>query len=322
MTDHLLLGILIGMASGIAALIVVSAVTLHRFEAARGDRVRVQRALADLHASWERGERGLRGDIAAARVELETATRDARDESAATARALRDEITGRLKGTGDAMARGFGELASRQERQTDLLAERLGQLTEPVLGALREHPMSTLGAMAEAQERQFSAITAELKGLGDIVDARLEDVCARLDDQVRQMQVETRERLDHLRSEALGHAKDLQNDALESLRAHAEQVRIAVDERLEGTLTRRLGENFGVVGDRLERVSDRLEQVHRGLVEVQTFATGVGNLQRALANVRLGGTKTRPDPAAGGGEAGTARRRSRRLVGDEGGKTD
>jgi DNA anti-recombination protein RmuC len=248
MTDHLLLGILIGMASGIAALIVVSAVTLHRFEAARAEGARVHRALADLHASWERGE---------------------------------------LAG-----------------RQTDILAERLGQLTEPVLGALRAHPMSALSAMAEAQERRFSAVTAELKGLGDVVDARLDDVCTRLDEQVRQMQIETRERLDHLRSETLGHAKDLQNDVLESLRAHAEQVRIAVDERLQGTLTRRLGENLGGGGDRLERVSDRLEQVHRGLVEVHTFATGVGDRRRALANTRRGRTKTRPDPAAGGEEGG------------------
>jgi DNA anti-recombination protein RmuC len=268
MTDHLLLGILIGMASGIAALIVVSAVTLHRFEAARAEGARVHRALADLHASWERCE-----------------------------------------------------LAVRQERQTDILAGRLGQLTEPVLGALRAHPMSTLSAMAEAQERRFSAVTAELKGLGDIVDARLEDVCTRLDEQVRQMQIETRERLDHLRAETLGHAKDLQNDVLESLRAHTEQVRIAIDERLQGALTQRLGENVGVGGDRLERVSDRLEQVHRGLVEVQTSAAGVGNLQRALANVRPGGTKTRPDPAAGGGEGGAVRRRSRRLGDDEGGTT-
>ena len=46
--------------------------------------------------------------------------------------------------------------------------------------------------------------------------------------------------------------------------------------------------------------------MHRGLGEVQSFATGVGDLQRALVRVRLGGTRMTVGPAA---EASAPRRR-------------
>ena len=78
---------------------------------------------------------------------------------------------------------------------------------------------------------------------------------------------------------------------VESVKLHLEQIRSIVDENLEITLERRLGERFRQVSERLELVSERLEQVHRGLGEVQSFATGVGDLQRALVRVRLGGTR-------------------------------
>jgi DNA recombination protein RmuC len=62
-----------------------------------------------------------------------------------------------------------------------------------------------------------------------------------------------------------------------------EQIRLTVDEKLQGTLETRLGESF-------KQVSERLEQVHRGLGEMQTLATGVGDLRRVLTNVRIRGT--------------------------------
>ena len=109
---------------------------------------------------------------------------------------------------------------------------------------------------------------------------------------LRQIQADHRDGLEQQRAEAIGHAKDLRNEMVESAKLHLEQVRSIVDENLETTLERRLGDRFRLVTERLELVSERLEQVHRGLGEVQSFATGVGDLQRALVRVRLGGTRT------------------------------
>lgn len=57
---------------------------------------------------------------------------------------------------------------------------------------------------------------------------------------------------------------------------------LTVDEKLQGTLEARLGESFKLV-------SDRLELVHKGLGEMQTLATGVGDLKRVLTNVKSRG---------------------------------
>lgn len=61
-----------------------------------------------------------------------------------------------------------------------------------------------------------------------------------------------------------------------------EEMRKTVDEKLHNTLEKRLGESFRIV-------SERLEQVHKGLGEMQTLATGVGDLKRVLSNVKTRG---------------------------------
>src|SRR6266496_2995547 len=62
-----------------------------------------------------------------------------------------------------------------------------------------------------------------------------------------------------------------------------EQMRATVDEKLQTTLEKRLGESFKLV-------SDRLEQVHKGLGEMQSLATGVGDLKKVLTNIKTRGT--------------------------------
>ncbi|QTY27794.1 DNA recombination protein RmuC [Flavobacterium sp. CS20] len=60
------------------------------------------------------------------------------------------------------------------------------------------------------------------------------------------------------------------------------EMRKTVDEKLQTTLEKRLGESF-------KQVSERLEQVHKGLGEMQNIATGVGDLKRVLSNVKTRG---------------------------------
>jgi DNA recombination protein RmuC len=64
--------------------------------------------------------------------------------------------------------------------------------------------------------------------------------------------------------------------------AKLEQMRQTVDEKLQSTLDKRLSESF-------KQVSERLELVHKGLGEMQTLATGVGDLKRVLTNVKTRG---------------------------------
>jgi len=72
--------------------------------------------------------------------------------------------------------------------------------------------------------------------------------------------------------------KQLQDDNAKQI----DKMRATVDEKLQGTLEKRLGESFKLV-------SDRLEQVHQGLGAMQQLASDVGGLQKVLTNVRTRG---------------------------------
>lgn len=67
-----------------------------------------------------------------------------------------------------------------------------------------------------------------------------------------------------------------------STEANLEKMRLTVDEKLQDTLEKRLGESF-------KMVNDRLEQVYKGLGEMQNLATGVGDLKKVLSNVKTRG---------------------------------
>ena len=71
---------------------------------------------------------------------------------------------------------------------------------------------------------------------------------------------------------------DIRNDNTKQL----DKMRETVDEKLQKTLEKRIGESFKLV-------SERLEEVHKGLGEMQTIATGVGDLKKVLSNVKTKG---------------------------------
>ena len=62
-----------------------------------------------------------------------------------------------------------------------------------------------------------------------------------------------------------------------------DQMRQTVDEKLQSTLDQRLGASFQIV-------AERLEQVYKSMGEMQTLASGVGDLKRLLTNVKSRGT--------------------------------
>jgi len=75
------------------------------------------------------------------------------------------------------------------------------------------------------------------------------------------------------------HLRNLQEDHNRQL----ELIRNTVDEKLQDTLEKRLGESFRLV-------SERLEMVQKGLGEMQTLAAGVGDLKKVLTNIKTRGT--------------------------------
>jgi DNA recombination protein RmuC len=124
-----------------------------------------------------------------------------------------------------------------------------------------------------------------LRQFGDSVQARMAEIATlqtgQLDAFSRQLLTLTasnEQKLDRLRETVEERLKLLQADNNVKL----EQMRATVDEKLHATLEKRLGESFRLV-------SERLELVHKGLGEMQSLASGVGDLKRVLTNVKTRG---------------------------------
>ena len=120
-----------------------------------------------------------------------------------------------------------------------------------------ERLSGSLHRIGQAQSERFTEVTRQLEALTRSNEVRV--------DKLREA---VEQRLDRLR---------------ESNEGKLDQMRKTVDEQLQGTLEKRLGESFKLV-------SDRLEAVHKGLGEMQQLATGVGDLKRVLTNVKTRGT--------------------------------
>ena len=160
-------------------------------------------------------------------------------------------------------------------------------------GELRQQ----LDSLSSAQEQRIENFGLRLNDLAQRTDARLDVLRAaltedahnaRLDHTARQQQFseamarQLRELSDR-NTQTLGELRATLDAQLKALQADnaakLEQMRATVDEKLHSTLEARLGQSFKLV-------SERLEAVQRGLGEMQSLATGVGDLKRVLNNVK------------------------------------
>ena len=128
-------------------------------------------------------------------------------------------------------------------------------------------------------------INSSFKNFGDMVSGNQQEITRlqdrRLEELSRQfsrMAVENEQKLENIRltmSRKIGELTEDNNRQLE-------RMRLTVDEKLQKTLEDRIGQSFRVV-------SERLEQVYKGLGEMQTLASGVGDLKKVLSNVKTRG---------------------------------
>src|SRR5213594_1867363 len=116
----------------------------------------------------------------------------------------------------------------------------------------------------------------------EIVDRSLHDEFSRNREEAgasaKNQREELTKSLENVRSVVDLRLGQLQEDNAKQL----DKMRATVDEKLQGTLERRLGESFKLV-------SDRLDQVHQGLGAMRQLASDVGGLQRVLTNVKTRG---------------------------------
>jgi DNA recombination protein RmuC len=227
--------------------------------------------LESFEKTQEHTERVVKEEIALSRTELGKAASD-----------QRQELTSSFKTFGDAVGQRINDVASLQKAQLEAFAAQLTAFVNAISEKLDS--ARTEAAVTATQLRQ--EVVRTLTEISDATARTLKDLAAAeklqleaFSKQIESLTKTSGEKLEAVRATVEGELKSMKSDNATQL----EQMRLTVDEKLQGTLEKRLGESF-------KQVSERLEQVHKGLGEMQSLATGVGDLKKVLTNVKTRGT--------------------------------
>ena len=180
------------------------------------------------------------------------------------------------------VARLRSELAARtQEGATATEAlDRAGAALDGINAALAETRQTVSGiaqqqATAAALDQQrFMSVSREFSQAGE----RMDDLRRETAQQLGANREGIEHRLDKVRETVDTQLGAIRQDNSRQL----DQMRATVDEKLSRTLNDRLTSSF-------KQVSDQLEAVYKGLGDMQSIATGVGDLKRVLGNVKTRG---------------------------------
>ena len=133
----------------------------------------------------------------------------------------------------------------------------MSQTLASTLASNQQNLLASIGEMSSQQKHLLDSFSRQLAELTQMNERKLDKVRATVEEKLTHLQEDNSKKL--------------------------EQMRMTVDEKLHATLEQRLGDSFKLV-------SEKLEQVHKGLGEMQTLASGVGDLKKVLTNVKTRGT--------------------------------
>lgn len=128
-------------------------------------------------------------------------------------------------------------------------------------------------------------INNSFKNYGDMVSGNQKEVAmmqdkrlGELNEKFTHVSLENEQKLENIRITMEKKIGELTQDNNKQI----ELMRNTVDEKLQQTLENRITQSFKLV-------NERLEQVYKGLGEMQTLASGVGDLKKVLTNVKTRG---------------------------------
>lgn len=167
---------------------------------------------------------------------------------------------------------------------------KMGKEAQANREGLREAIDSRLMTFGDRQTSAARDLREELIGnfkhTADILSSTLRDLGTQQQERLDKVAAESRN-VSVQQAAAQETLRKTLEDRLDTLRAEnsakLDEMRQTVDEKLQSALEKRLGESF-------RTVSEQLDRVHKGLGEMQTLATGVGDLKRVLSNVKARGT--------------------------------
>lgn len=223
----------------------------------------IQGKIAELQNSLSRIESGFKEDFRSNREENTSIAKDNRDELNNTLKDIREQSQNALK-----------EINKTLDEKTSAFNTNLGEINKNN----REELTKNITDFSSANILQLDKINNQSKTDNNLVREALvkafKDFNESFDRSVQSF--------NDLQREKFGQLEEKQNKLVESTEKKLESIRITVEEKLEKTLSERLGQSFETVGK-------QLLEVQKGLGEMQTIATDVGGLKKVLSNVKLRG---------------------------------
>jgi DNA recombination protein RmuC len=165
----------------------------------------------------------------------------------------------------------FAALANKQERVERVVKDEIATNRKETNHNYQQNRQELSSALKSSSESLQQRVVENIRIQKDQLDSFSQQLMA--------MAKLNEEKMEAMRRTIETQLRSIQEDNTHKL----DQMRATVDEKLQTTLEKRLGESF-------LQVSERLEQVYRGLGEMRTLASGVGDLKKVLTNVKTRGT--------------------------------
>ena len=223
----------------------------------------LQNKVVELQTSLTKIETNLKEDFRINREENATIAKDNRIELNTTLKNITDQSQNALKEINKTLDEKVGALITKIDVNNKTNRDELTKNITDFSGA-NIIQLEKINNQAKDDNKLIrEALVSAFKGFQETFDNNIKS-------------------FNDLQREKFGLMDTKQNEFVKSTETKLESIRVTVEEKLEKTLSERLGQSFETVGK-------QLIEVQKGLGEMQTIATDVGGLKKVLSNVKLRG---------------------------------
>jgi len=239
-----------------------------------GDLSQLQSKILELQSSLSKIESNLKEDFRLNREETAANAKTNREELNKSIGDFRSEIMAAVKVMTDQNTTALEKLNQTLEQKVSVLIER----NEKSFKAFTEGNTSQLEKINNKVEDNLKTLNEQAKTDGTAMRVALENAFKGFQESFDRNVAAFNE----LQREKFGQLESKQNELVQGTERKLETIRVTVEEKLEKTLSERLGQSFDTVGK-------QLIEVQKGLGEMQTLAQDVGGLKKVLSNVKMRG---------------------------------
>lgn len=241
--------------------------------------------ISELRDNLVKFESGLKEDFRINREEQSSVAKENRTELNNTLKELKGELTETLRIVIDQNQKALEKLENSIEKRLTALIEK----TDLNLKTNKDELARNLKDFSDANVLQFEKINNQvqekLKTLAEQAQKASNNSSEILEKAIKGFQETFNKDLksfSELQKEKFGQLEFRQNELVKSTETKLDIIKSTVEEKLEKTLSERLGQSFETVGK-------QLIEVQKGLGEMQTLAQDVGGLKKVLSNVKMRG---------------------------------